>query len=66
MQKFKYKTFEVSFNFNDLIFFFKKIFDGKSYMRSCHYLFLKNNISLKGSTADLGSGKKNDYIDSPY
>ena len=63
MQKFKYNTFEVGFNFNDLIFFFKKIFDGKSYMRSCHYLFLKNKISLKGSTADLGSGKKNDYID---
>ena len=61
MQKSRIKIFEINFNFIDITFFLKQIFAGKSYMRSCHYLFLKKNIKLKGVTADLGSGKKNDY-----
>lgn len=31
-------------------------------MRASHNLYLKKNLFLKNLTADLGSGKKNDYI----
>lgn len=33
----------------------------KSYMRASHNLYLKKNLFLGNLTADLGSGKKNDY-----
>ena len=44
MQKSRIKIFEINFNFIYITFFLKQIFAGKSYMRSCHYLFLKKNI----------------------
>ena len=53
--------FNIGLNFSDQLFLFKEIIQGKSYMRASHNLYLKKNLLLKNLTADLGSGKKNDY-----
>jgi SAM-dependent methyltransferase len=57
----KINFFNIGFKISDLLFLFKEIMGGRSYMRASHNLYLKKNLSLKNLTADLGSGKKNDY-----
>lgn len=57
----KINYFNIDMSFKNLSFLFNQIKKGKSYLRATHNLFLKNKINLKGSIANLGSGKKNDY-----
>lgn len=57
----KINFFNIGLNIKDLFFFSKQIMSGKSFMRATHNLFLKKNLKFKDLTADLGSGKKNDY-----
>jgi len=53
--------FNIRLNILDTLFFTKQIMRGKSFMRATHNLYLKKNLKLKSLTADLGSGRKNDY-----
>lgn len=55
------KIFNYNLNFSDLFFLYHQISKKNSFLRSTHNLFLKKDINIKGSVADLGSGKKNDY-----
>ena len=54
--------FNISLKLRDQIFLFKQIIKGNSYMRSTHNLFLKKKINIKQPVANIGSGKKNEYI----
>ena len=58
----KIHFFNISLKFQDQIFLFNQIVKGNSYMRSTHNLFLKNRIDVKQPIANIGSGKKSDYI----
>jgi len=53
--------FNIRFNPSDLLFLYKQIIAGKSYMRATHNLFLKKKITMNKLTGDLGSGGKNNY-----
>ena len=57
----KINFFNIRLKISDLLFLFREIMGGRSYMRATHNLYLKKNLSLKNLTADLGSGKKNSY-----
>ena len=63
MEKNKIEYFNVDLNFKNLLFLLDQIKSGKSYMRATHNLFLKKNIYIKNLTANIGSGKKSDYIE---
>ena len=58
----KIDHFNINLNFKNLLFLLNQIMKGKSYMRATHNLFLKKKIYIKQSTANIGSGKKSDYI----
>ena len=62
MENKKIKIFNFSLTLSDLFFLYKQISSNKSFLRSTHYLFLKKKIKIKQPVANLGSGKKSDYI----
>ena len=57
----KIKIFNFNLTFSDLFFLYQQISSKKSFLRSTHNLFLKKNINIKGSIADLGSGNNYEY-----
>ncbi len=63
MEKNKIQLFNISLKLSDQKFFFNQVMRGKSYMRATHNLFLKKNIKIKHQTANIGSGKKSEYIE---
>ena len=62
MEQNKIDYFNINLNFKNLIFLLNQIIKGKSYMRATHNLFLKKKINVKSPTANIGSGKKNEYM----
>ena len=62
IEKKNIKIFNYNLTFSDLFFLYKQILSKKSFLRSTHNLFLKKKIDIKQPVANLGSGKKNDYI----
>ena len=62
MEKNKIQFFNISSKLSDQKFFFNQVMRGKSFMRATHNLFLKKNINIKHQTANIGSGKKSEYI----
>jgi len=63
MEQKKINYFNINLNFKNLLFLFNQIVKGKSYMRATHNLFLKKKINMKLPTANIGSGKKSEYIE---
>lgn len=61
MKNKKIKIFNFHFTFSDLSFLYQQITSKKSFLRSTHNFFLKKNINIKGSIADLGAGKNYEY-----
>mgnify|MGYP001947742066 CR=1 FL=1 len=62
MKKKTIDYFNIGLGLNDQFFLLKEILKNKSFLRASHNNFLKKKVRLRGKTADLGSGKKNDYI----
>ena len=62
MEQNKIDYFNINLNFKNLIFLLNQIIKGKSYMRATHNLFLKKKINVKSPIANIGSGKKNEYM----
>ena len=58
----KINYFNIGINFKDLLFLLNQIVKGKSYMRATHNLFLKKKINLEDPIANIGSGKKSEYV----
>ena len=62
MEQNKIEYFNINLSFKDLIFLLNQIIKGRSYMRTTHNLFLKKKINVKSPIANIGSGKKNEYM----